>query len=158
SRPNAYDLARTTYKSTYDTWVKWADRYPDIFGDPTVDRPGPFALKEVDFDDSLLHFAKGLGESSKVVVMGHTHAPDDETDYPWYTKAHGESLYANCRFNCPSRPDMAQPANPKPPTYVELEIDAAARLSKATVRYVVRLSGGGYAVAPDPLEQAKIPF
>lgn len=158
SRPNAYDLARTTYKSTYDTWVKWADRYPDIFGDPTVDRPGPFALKEVDFDDSLLHFAKVLGESSKVVVMGHTHAPDDEIDYPWYIKALGESLYVNCGFNCPSRPDMAQPANPKHPTFVELEIDDAARVFKASVRYVVRLSGGGYAVAPDPLEQAKIPF
>lgn len=156
STPNAYDLARTTYKNSYDGWVAWADKYPDIFGDPTVDRPGPFALGEVDFDDSLLHFAKILGESHKVVVMGHTHVPGDEIDYPWYIKPLGESLYVNCGFNCPSKPDMFRPDNPKHPTFVELELDEEHKACIAKVRYVKRLQGGGFGVAPDPLEQQKI--
>ena len=88
--------------------------------------------------------------------MGHTHAPKDEIDYPWYIKQLGESLYVNCGFNCPSKPDMARPKNPKHPTFVELEIDDAAKACIAKVRYVEKLAGGGYAVAPQPLEQAKI--
>lgn len=154
--PNAYDLARTTYKDSYDAWVAWADRYPDIFGDPTFDPPGPFALGKVDFDDSLLHFAKILGESHKVVVMGHTHAPEDERDTPRYIHPFEKSLYVNCGFNCPSKPDMFRPDNPKHPTFVELEVDAEAKVCTAKVRYVQRLSGGGCGVAPDPLEQQKI--
>lgn len=154
--PNAYDLARTTYKDSYDDWVAWADRYPGIFGDPTLDPPGPVALGEVDFDDSLLHFAKILGESYKVVVMGHTHAPEDEIDTPRYIHPFEKSLYVDCGFNCPSKPDMFRPGNPKHPTFVELEVDEQAKLCTAKVRYVQRLLGGGCGVAPDPLEQQEI--
>jgi hypothetical protein len=154
--PNAYDLARTTYKNSYDGWVAWADKYPDLFGDATFDPPGPFALADVDFEDSLLHFAKILGESHKVVVMGHTHVPEDEIDTPQYIHPLEKSLYVNCGFNCPSKPDMVRPKSPKHPTFVELEIDDAAEVCVAKVRYVQRLPGGGCGVAPDPLEQRKI--
>lgn len=151
SRPNAYELARGPYDSTYDEWVKQAESQPDLFGH----EPGPFALKDVDYDDSLVHFADGLGIHHKVVVMGHTHAPKDKKEESGWIIDRGTYLYINCGFNCPSKPDMANPANPKHPTFVELEIDDAAKVCVAKVRYVQKLNGT-YAVAPKPLEQAKI--
>ena len=156
STPNAYDLAHGAYKSSYDSWVARAGKHPDIFGDPTFDPPGPFALGDVDFEDSLLHFAKILGESHRVVVMGHTHAPEDEIDTPRYIHPFGKSLYVNCGFNCPSKPDMFRSQNPKHPTFVELEIDDQAKVCTAKVRYVQRLLGGGFGVASQPLEEARI--
>ena len=151
---NAYKLARTTYSNAYEGWVKRASQYPDIFGDPTIDDPGPVALAEVDFEDSLLHFAKILGEQYKVVVMGHTHAPKDRIDYPWFIKKLGESLYVNCGFNCPSRPDMTG-KNPKHPTFVELAVDEARKRCTAQVRFVEK-QGASYRVAEKPLEQVEI--
>ena len=113
-------------------------------------------MGDVDFEDSLLHFAKILGESHRVVVMGHTHAPEDEIDTPRYIHPFGKSLYVNCGFNCPSKPDMFRSQNPKHPTFVELEIDDQAKVCTAKVRYVQRLLGGGFGVASQPLEEARI--
>ncbi len=152
STPNAYELARTTYKDSYDGWVARAGKDPRLFGD----LPGPFALKDVDFDDSLLHFAEVLGEQYRVVVMGHTHKPEDETDHPGWIRRTGKSLYVNCGFNCPSIPDMTRPNSPKRPTFVELVIDDVIQVCTVLVRYVTEEAGGGYVVAKDPLQMDQI--
>jgi UDP-2,3-diacylglucosamine pyrophosphatase LpxH len=153
--PNAYDLGHTTYKSTYDEWVKRADSDSDFYG-PV--KPGYYALKDVDLDDSLVHFADGLGQSSKVVVMGHTHVPEDESEESGWIWDRGKYLYVNCGFNCPSIPDMFpkdKGKKPKHPTFIELEIDDATKVCTALVRYVEK-AGDSYRVAGKPLEQKQI--
>lgn len=112
-----------------------------------------FALVEADARNSLGHFARVLGKRHRVVVMGHTHASDDETQRPLLFGP--DNIYANSGFNCPAWPDLTRAQRPRRPTFVEVQVDGAP--PRLVVRvWAVELAGGAARVAPDPLHSVAI--
>jgi hypothetical protein len=114
-----------------------------------------FALVDVDARNSLDHFARWLGKQHRVVVMGHTHVPEDEAHRPLLLGA--ASVYANSGFGCPAWPDVTRAQNPRRPTFAEVQVDSASRSLEVRIR-VVELVAGGARVAPDPLHTVSIGF
>lgn len=95
-----------------------------------------FALMDTDMKNALGHFAAELGKHHKMVVLGHTHSPEDAHERLLLGPS---SLYANSGFGCPAIPDALRPLSPRRPTFVVVERDDVARTITAQV----------YAVAPD---------
>lgn len=110
-------------------------------GNPLGESGAFEALLDVDVDNNLLSYAQAMAAkwNSKIVVMGHTHVPDDELSNQESEKERarrlalarlqvqetgdGESfIYANSGFTCPSIPDMAGDPPMKAPTFVEIEV------------------------------------
>jgi UDP-2,3-diacylglucosamine pyrophosphatase LpxH len=124
-------------------------------GSALVSHPAFFALVETDVRSSLGHFARALGKQHRVVVMGHTHVSEDETQRPILFG--NESVYANCGFNCPAQPDLIRPQHPRRPTFIEVQVDDAAKHLVIRVR-VVELVDGVARVAAEPLHTVTIGF
>ncbi len=144
TRLTAADVVKT-YASVFKSFEETASRSEDLYGPFAAE----FALAEVDALNSIAHFAERLGtqRQHKVVVMGHTHVPVDEDEHQLFV---GDSLYANCGFNCPSEPDMRAQDKRRYCTFTEVEIDEAGRRFIVSTRYVTG-EGGVYQVAPQPL-------
>ena len=105
------------------------------------------ALRYPDVDNDLLSYAQGLAAKyrAKIVVMGHTHVPQDGAQLVSAADASGNFIYANSGFNCPSVPDMDGAAR-KRATFVEIEESPSSYT--VTMMEVVH-SGGAYKVQPD---------
>jgi UDP-2,3-diacylglucosamine pyrophosphatase LpxH len=114
-----------------------------------------FALTEVDTRNSLGHFARLLGKQHRVVVMGHTHVSDDETQRPLLFGA--DNIYANCGFNCPAQPDVTRRQHPRLPTFVEVQVNSPSKQLVVCVR-AVELAAGTPRVATDPLHSVTIAY
>lgn len=136
------------YRALFAQYAAAARREPQLFG--TI-LPEVLALGEVDARNTLVHFADVLGARHKVVVMGHTHVPEDAEEHAILRPT---TVYANCGFNCPSVPDMAKTDNRPHPTFTEILRDDAAKRFIVATRYVVR-DGSTFRVAPDPLTPPK---
>lgn len=138
-----------TYASVVTSFERMAGSAKDLYGSFAAER----ALAEVDALNSLVHFAERLADQRqhKVVVMGHTHVPVDEDEHQLFL---GDSIYANCGFNCPSEPDMRAQDKRRGCTFTEVEIDDAERRFTVSTRYVVN-EGGVYQVASQPLTPPK---
>lgn len=109
------------------------------------------ALKYPDDDNDLSPYARQMASTykAKIVVMGHTHVPKDNTK-PLQSLTNSDNnrnfIYANAGFNCPSIPDMQAP-DEKRPTFVEIdESDSGYTVSMMQVEK----SGTTYKVNPDP--------
>ncbi len=138
--------AADAYRNTIERW-KDETRFPRaLYGRD----PGLVALLEVDMRNDLSHFAGLLGATYDVVVMGHTHAPFDDTEHPLLLKQ--RSLYANTGFGCPSRPDLERAPSPAHVTFTEVEVrpDGFA----VGVRHVAS-AGGSVRVVDEPLWPSK---
>jgi UDP-2,3-diacylglucosamine pyrophosphatase LpxH len=148
TRLTAADVVKT-YPSILASFEEMASRSKDLYGSFA----GELALAEVDALNSIVHFAERLGtqRQHKVVVMGHTHVPVDEDEHQLFL---GDSLYANCGFNCPSEPDLRAQDKRRYCTFTEVEIDEAERRFTVSTRYVTN-EGGRYQVAAQPLTPPK---
>lgn len=138
----AADVIRA-YNDLYERYGS-GDAYPRaLYGrDPAL-----MALMDTDARNTIAHFADVLSAKYAAVIMGHTHAPEDDSSTPVLSK---DYLYANAGFNCPAKPDMARKENPQRATFIELDIDGDKGLFTASVRGVV-VSEGRASVAPDPV-------
>lgn len=123
------------------------------------------ALRYPDIDNDLSSYAESMAAkwNSKVVVMGHTHVPEDRQDtqatqqeqimkltrdrldQPGPNASGAPFIYANSGFNCPAIPDM-QGATPKSPTFIELEVGNGTY--QITVMQVIK-NRNEYIVQPD---------
>lgn len=147
--------AKQAYAGLYD---RFKDRIQDPKYFPSSDlatEAALFALIDVDARNSLDHFARLLGKHHRVVVMGHTHDSDDETQRPILRGT--DNIYANSGFNCPAQPDLSRAQNPRRPTFAEVQVDSAAKNLVVRIR-VVELVNGVARVAPAPLHTASIGF
>lgn len=114
-----------------------------------------FALLEADLRNRLDHFARQLGKHHKVVVMGHTHNPEDATQRALLFG--DNNVYANSGFNCPAGPDLHRAAHPVRPSFVEVEVDAAARRFHVRVHAVAPAAEGRGAVV-EAIDDVEIGF
>jgi predicted phosphodiesterase len=114
-----------------------------------------FGLLEADARNSLNHFAELLGKKHRVVVMGHTHVADDETQRPILFG--NNSVYANSGFNCPAQPDLDRPQHPRRPTFIDVQVDSPAKRFVVRVR-VIEMVDGVARVAAEPLHTVTIGF
>jgi hypothetical protein len=126
-------LANSTYRGLYRDWED-TGRFP--VSDYGL-LPGSFALVG-DLTDNLGHFADVLGKGRKVVVMGHTHAPQLAINHYDLVMPY---LYANAGFECPSLPDFNNSGKRQYPTFVEVELDGAGNTYEVAVRFVERVAG-----------------
>lgn len=127
----------------------YGSAYPrNIYGrDPTNS-----ALLESDARNTLGHFAEILSSNYPVIVMGHTHAPDEERHDPIFGKEH---IYINSGFNCPSKPDIAAQNSTGRATFAEVTVDDGSKKFAGAIRYVVE-QNGRFSVAPEPLRGYKV--
>lgn len=114
-----------------------------------------FALLETDLRSDLTHFARQLGKHHHLVVLGHTHGAEDETQRPILFGT--GDVYANCGFQCPAAPDLTRAERPRQPTFVEVQVDAAARRFTIAV-HAVAPGPRGAAVVEPPLHTLEIGF
>ncbi len=135
-----------------EIYEKLLHTYPSVPGIPKEFygvEPSLFALTGADVENSLVHFAKELAEEYRVVIMGHTHVPEEENEHFVF---HGKCLYANSGFYCPSLPDMGlkghQPKHLKHPTFVEVEIDNEKSMFNIVVNMIVK-DGDTYTIKKD---------
>ncbi len=135
------DDAFYQFAGLLDTWANKIG----LDGNPLGESGAFQALLDVDIDNNLLPYAQAMAAkwNSKIVVMGHTHVPDDEISKQESEKERAARLararlqvqetgngasfiYANSGFTCPSIPDMTpdKPDDPpkKAPTFVEIEM------------------------------------
>jgi predicted phosphodiesterase len=112
-----------------------------------------FALMEADARNTLGHFARLLGKQHRVVVMGHTHVADDETQRPLLV--HSQNIYTNSGFGCPAWPDLTRPHHPRRPTFVEVQVDTAPPRLEVRV-WAVELADGVARVTSDPVHTVAI--
>lgn len=148
TRPSAADVVRT-YASVFQGFEQRAAQAPDLYGPLAAE----FALGEVDVLNSITHFARRVADQTRasVVVMGHTHVPVDEDEHQLLL---GDSVYANCGFNCPSEVDLRAQAPRRYCTFTEVERDEVNRRLLVSTRYVTH-EAGRYQVAPEPLTPPK---
>lgn len=147
--------AKTAYAGLYGRFKIRLEDPKDL---PTPDLSSEaalFALVDVDARNSLDHFARWLGKRHRVVVMGHTHVPEDEAQRPLMGDA--DSIYANSGFGCPAWPDLVRAEHPRRPTFADVQVDSASRNLVVRIR-AVELIAGGARVAPDPLHTVSIGF
>lgn len=94
------------------------------------------ALAECDILNKLDSFARHLSKDYRVVVMGHTHTPEDKVIQ--CLSSFENNVYSNTGFNCPSLADMKNPKHPKYPTFTEVEIDSDRGVFYVSVYKVVK--------------------
>lgn len=147
--------AKTAYAGLYDRF-KARIKDPKYFPTPDLTSEAAlFALVDVDARNSLDHFARLLGKQHRVVVMGHTHVPEDDAQRPLLSG--GAAVYANSGFGCPAWPDLTRAQNPRRPTFAEVQVDSASKQLVVRIR-AVELVAGGARVAPEPLHTVSIGF
>ncbi|MCU0286098.1 MAG: hypothetical protein MUF15_06830, partial [Acidobacteria bacterium] len=103
------------------------------------------ALGECDILNKLDSFARHLSQDYRVVIMGHTHTPEDRVIQCFLSFQN--NVYSNTGFNCPSLVDMESPKHPKYPTFTEVEIDDDQGAFYVSVYRVVKY-GEQYEVEP----------
>ncbi|WP_428606623.1 metallophosphoesterase [Sedimenticola sp.] len=142
------DKAGSNFSDLFDTWKNKTSPNGEKLGYTGAWK----ALKDPDVDNNLAPYAKEIAQSSlsKIVVMGHTHVPLDGKSALQELKTESGSnfIYANSGFNCPSVPDMNNTANPKHPTFIEIEVLKSGYA--VSVRKIVH-TNGVYKVADKPL-------
>jgi UDP-2,3-diacylglucosamine pyrophosphatase LpxH len=131
------DNAFYDFAGLYDTWISKIG----LDGKPLGKTGALQALYDPDIENDLLPYAQAMAAkwNSKIVVMGHTHVPNDQQSQQESEEERADRfardrlqvqevgngipfIYANSGFNCPSIPDM-KGDNPKAPTFVEIEVE-----------------------------------
>ncbi len=133
------------YDNLYHRYGDGAAYPANVYGrDPAL-----MALIDTDARSSIAHFAEILSSRYPVIVMGHTHASDDEAEKPLFGKNY---MYVNSGFNCPSNPDIVAKTIAGRATFAEVIVDEEHKQFVGRVREVVR-SGEGYIIAPESVGQ-----
>lgn len=137
------------YKGLFNQYPR-STQLPSYYFDKNDTITRLAALGECDILNKLDSFARHLSQDYRVVIMGHTHIPEDRVIQCLSTFQN--NVYSNTGFNCPSLADMENPKHPKYPTFTEVEIDNNQEVFYVSVYKVVKY-GGEYKV-----ERAMAPY